>query len=96
MKAAAQQERRRFARKPCSLNVGLDNYEHLSSGCLHNLSRGGAYIETADEFPVKAGEELILTILNQRKSDFLILTSKVAWRRGNSIGVMFTRSSADS
>jgi Tfp pilus assembly protein PilZ len=91
MKALAYRERRRFARKSCALNVGLDDYEHLCSGRLHNLSRGGAYIETQTEFPIKIGEELIVTIMNKRKSDFLILKSKVAWRNGTGMGVMFLR-----
>jgi Tfp pilus assembly protein PilZ len=91
MKAVAYSERRRFARKSCALNVGLDDYEHLSSGRLHNLSRGGAYIETQPDFPIAIGEELIVTIMNKRKGDFLILKSKVAWRDGNGMGVMFMR-----
>ena len=91
MTAAAHRERRRFARKTCALNVDLDDYEHLSSGRLYNLSRGGAYIETQPEFPIRIGGELIVTILNKRKADFLILKSKVAWRDNKGIGVVFLR-----
>jgi Tfp pilus assembly protein PilZ len=73
------------------MNVGLDDYENLSTGKMHNLCRGGAYIEMTSGKGAPIGRELIVTILNKRKADFLILRGKVAWRNGNGIGVEFIR-----
>ena len=78
-------ERRAHRRKACSLSV------KAYSARLRNLSRGGAFIESAAHRIPKVGQELLITIPYQLKKDCLVIKGKIGRVKTNGMGIVFQK-----
>jgi Tfp pilus assembly protein PilZ len=84
-------ERRAHRRKACSLSVTIDDKKRAYSARLCNLSRGGAFIESAAHRIPKVGQELLITIPYQLKKDCLVIKGKIGRVKTNGMGIVFQK-----
>lgn len=82
-------DRRRHERKPCNLDVDLDDYQHVCRGMVRNMGKGGAFIEADLEVRPHIGQEIYMTIPYQQQRNYLIIKAKVAWIAESGLGVSF-------
>lgn len=85
-------DRRYFERVGCSLSISLDDYENAYSGNIRNIGLGGAFVEMDYRRKPRIGNEVLVTIPYQKKSDYLIIRGRVMWSKPEGIGISFIKS----
>ena len=83
-----ERERRKHPRKRCSLPVTYTTQDMLSSDTIHDISAGGAFIETSK--PLSVGHQITLWIPLPDREEPVLITGEVVWTPRKGIGVKFT------
>ena len=85
--AMFKSDRRMYSRTACDLRADLDDF----SGYVRNFGKGGALIEATVGNEAKVGQEIFMKIPFKGRSNDLIIKARVAWSRGDSLGVTFLK-----
>ena len=89
-------ERRFHERKECLLSVDINDYQGFVKGNIRNIGLGGAFIETQIPFAQRAGQEVVITIPYQLKSQKITLKGQITRVRSNGMGISFSKGANDS
>ena len=80
---------RKYPRRPCLKSVFFNCGDQKYAGLIKNISRGGAFIETADKFFF--GQSIKLVIPNTRIDRGKLIPGWIVHLSGSGIGVTFKR-----
>jgi type IV pilus assembly protein PilZ len=88
------QDRREHPRKPCSLTAYFPTWEGSFESFVHNISRGGMFIQTRRVLP--PGHQITVSLPPlPNKKEMMKVTGEIVWSVPEGLGIKFTSVSDD-
>jgi Tfp pilus assembly protein PilZ len=82
-----ESERRKHARKPCSMRVTVTTPDLFSTDTIRDISTGGAFVETP--VSLSPGDQITLWFSLPDRQEAIMITGEVVWSPRKGVGVKF-------
>jgi len=89
LEAWRKTDRRRAARKPCSMTVQFGIEEEILTEMIRDASTEGVFIESFA--PLRIGQEIKMTIWPDNEEESVEITGEIIWAGSKGVGVKFTK-----